>query len=114
MTLDVVLPYPSDMNAIGCYRIFVANEDALHCETIAVKNGVQIEFGGPPKRVLVFPGFERPGTTTQWSVAYITGNWVSITNMFGEWEQYLYNTTLEEIRQRIHVRVLVAPPSLRG
>ena len=107
-------PYPRDMNAIKCYRIFVANEDVLHCESVAGKYNVKIEFGGPPKRVNVFPGFERNGTTTQWSVAYITGNWVSITNVVGEWEKYLHDTTPDHLRDCFNPGMKIAPIGLRG
>ena len=102
------------MNEIRCYRVFVANDDVLHLTSVSQKYGVTLEFGGPPKRVNVFPGFERPGTTTQWSVAYITGNWVSVTNLHGEWELFLRNTTPVDIRDRVDTRMRIAPISLRG
>lgn len=102
------------MNSDKCYRVFVANDDALQLTNFAQHNKVVVEFGGPPKRVVVFPGFERPGTVTQWSVAYITGNWVSITNLYDQWEKYIRDTTPNDILERINPGMRIAPLSLRG
>ena len=107
--------YPTHMNDIICYRTFVSNVDALHFESVTAKYGVGLEFGGPPKEnICHLRTFERAGEGPAWSVVYLTGNCVGISNVRGEWELFLRDTTDEDAISQGCVPMNIVPQSLRG